>query len=515
MGNIEKMTIEQWESKYKPIVNPNAEDEYSADRFETCGEDLDFVLNVANTTPKKVWTLEDIDGQLIICAGYHLVNRINYFVTEIEWEDEDIQVQYCDEDAEINESAIQKALKDMLDHVMILNDNEKLSSDTLITMAVDALFEDEEYGSFVDKNSERAYLQQIADALSKKGLTFYDTNVLDVEICSECGIVLLPDDECYESHKGEPLCAGCSFRCECCDQYFKKEEVRESINGYSCKSCELQDFMQKNILSEEEKDDLIAEIYSWHENCEHGQNGECEIFNAIEQGAEDDEVISIAFKVDRDLFDKFEKIPKYIESVSTKKVELDLYECTCGFHLGIDATYLEQVSEVSIVCPSCGNSILTTEHDGCNSDSLENKSKPFDANNYTSRQLLEMEFQNVPNSTHKDNLIAEALQLVKECGYTVGEATNEVNVANLTPRYCIVQNTDEEGSSEIHDLKIGDNCLFYLDNNTSVIDTITDIVVRMNTTFFVGSQIMEDGIKLNSSRCKALPVSRRDAVEAE
>ena len=98
MGNIEKMTIEQWESKYKPIVNPNAEDEYSADRFETYGEDLDYVLNIANTTPKKVWTLEDIDGQLIICAGYHLVNRINYFVTEIEWEDENIEVQYCDED---------------------------------------------------------------------------------------------------------------------------------------------------------------------------------------------------------------------------------------------------------------------------------------------------------------------------------------------------------------------------------------------------------------------------------
>jgi len=202
------------------------------------------------------------------------------------------------------------------------------------------------------------------------------------------------------------------------------EAIKETYR--SCKSCELQDFMQKNILSEEEKDDLIAEIYSWHENCEHGQNGECEIFNAIEQGAEDDEVISIAFKVDRDLFDKFEKMPKYIESVSTEKVELDMYECTCGFHLGIDATYLEQVSEVSIVCPSCGNSILTTEHDGCNSDSLENKSKPFDANNYTSRQLLEMEFQNVPNSTHKDNLIAEALQLVEVNGYTVGEAANEV-----------------------------------------------------------------------------------------
>lgn len=98
MENGKKMSIERWESKYKPIVNPNAEDECSADRFETYGKDLDYVLNIVNTTPKKVWTLEDIDGRLIICAGYHIVNRMNYFITEVEWEDENIEVQYCDED---------------------------------------------------------------------------------------------------------------------------------------------------------------------------------------------------------------------------------------------------------------------------------------------------------------------------------------------------------------------------------------------------------------------------------
>ena len=83
-------------------------------------EDLEFVLNVASRTPKKVWTLEDIGGQLIICAGYHLVNRINYFITEVEWEDENIEVQYCDKDADIDERKNQKALKGMLDHLMIM-----------------------------------------------------------------------------------------------------------------------------------------------------------------------------------------------------------------------------------------------------------------------------------------------------------------------------------------------------------------------------------------------------------
>ena len=32
---------------------------------------------------------------------------------------------------------------------------------------------------------------------------------------------------------------------------------------------------------------------------------------------------------------------------------LDVWECECGFHIGIDSTYLEQVAGVAIPCPSC------------------------------------------------------------------------------------------------------------------------------------------------------------------
>lgn len=53
---------------------------------------------------------------------------------------------------------------------------------------------------------------------------------------------------------------------------------------------------------------------------------------------------------------------KYIESIDTDKVELEVYECDCGFHLGIDATYLEQVSDcVKIKCPACGATIEAEE----------------------------------------------------------------------------------------------------------------------------------------------------------
>lgn len=92
-----KMSIEEWEEKYRPSINPLSEDEYSADRFETYGEELALVL----ATPKRyIWTLVDGDTATIIIPGYHLVNRINYFITEFPWEHENIEVKYCDEEDE-------------------------------------------------------------------------------------------------------------------------------------------------------------------------------------------------------------------------------------------------------------------------------------------------------------------------------------------------------------------------------------------------------------------------------
>ena len=54
---------------------------------------------------------------------------------------------------------------------------------------------------------------------------------------------------------------------------------------------------------------------------------------------------------------------KIIEFVKTDKVELSVYECECGFHLGIDSTYLEQVEEIKINCPSCNIILETSEKD--------------------------------------------------------------------------------------------------------------------------------------------------------
>lgn len=36
-----------------------------------------------------------------------------------------------------------------------------------------------------------------------------------------------------------------------------------------------------------------------------------------------------------------------------RSVELEIVECACGFHLGVDATFLLQVGAVTVACPSC------------------------------------------------------------------------------------------------------------------------------------------------------------------
>jgi hypothetical protein len=80
--------LEAWDEKYKPQVNHFD----GTDKFETYGEELDFVRA---QDPRCIWTLVDgDDGNLYIVDGYHLVNRINYFITEVPFEGNFLEVPY-------------------------------------------------------------------------------------------------------------------------------------------------------------------------------------------------------------------------------------------------------------------------------------------------------------------------------------------------------------------------------------------------------------------------------------
>jgi hypothetical protein len=50
---------------------------------------------------------------------------------------------------------------------------------------------------------------------------------------------------------------------------------------------------------------------------------------------------------------------KRLKSVNTDEVELEVLECSCGYHMGIDSSFLEGVGDFKTICPSCSREIDT------------------------------------------------------------------------------------------------------------------------------------------------------------
>ena len=79
-----EMTYEKWLDCFQPATNSlTSNAPFDGLMFETFGAELDYV----RTMPaRQVWTLvEGDENELIIIDGYHLVNRIGYFITDRPW----------------------------------------------------------------------------------------------------------------------------------------------------------------------------------------------------------------------------------------------------------------------------------------------------------------------------------------------------------------------------------------------------------------------------------------------
>jgi len=77
-----RISYENWFGKYRPIVNPLASNaSFDGCMFETYDEELRFVCA---QHPRTIWTLLDCDGKMRIAEGLHYVNRMGFFVTEVE-----------------------------------------------------------------------------------------------------------------------------------------------------------------------------------------------------------------------------------------------------------------------------------------------------------------------------------------------------------------------------------------------------------------------------------------------
>lgn len=97
---FKEMTFEEWEATFKPIYNhidkhASFQDETGQGKmFETYGDELEFVKEQDKL---NIWTYGDgDDGGTYIWNGYHYINRLGYFITEVPAPNEDectIQIQ--------------------------------------------------------------------------------------------------------------------------------------------------------------------------------------------------------------------------------------------------------------------------------------------------------------------------------------------------------------------------------------------------------------------------------------
>jgi hypothetical protein len=83
-----RITLDEWVDTYQPVINPNNDWGGGYSSFETYGDDLQYILQQDD---KHIWTEIEHDEGVTIVAGYHLVNRLQYFITIKPWTD-DVEV---------------------------------------------------------------------------------------------------------------------------------------------------------------------------------------------------------------------------------------------------------------------------------------------------------------------------------------------------------------------------------------------------------------------------------------
>ena len=79
------MKFEDWWDQYQPLDNQfQSRANYFVKMFETYGEELEFVQG---QPVEMVWTELD-DGTIV--NGYHIVNRMGYYITVKPWSEETV-----------------------------------------------------------------------------------------------------------------------------------------------------------------------------------------------------------------------------------------------------------------------------------------------------------------------------------------------------------------------------------------------------------------------------------------
>lgn len=65
---------------------------------------------------------------------------------------------------------------------------------------------------------------------------------------------------------------------------------------------------------------------------------------------------------------------KRLTSAQSDIYSMEVIECDCGFHIGLDATYLDQVGEIAITCPAC--KMIIDTHVVCPDEDFDDEKLP-------------------------------------------------------------------------------------------------------------------------------------------
>ena len=99
---------EDFLNNYCPIQNPFTEDgPHDNFMMETYGKELNHVIHVHQSHPKKVWTLVEGDsGSEYLLNGCRRVNRLGYFITKEDCKEEHLESEFLvwEADDEENEN---------------------------------------------------------------------------------------------------------------------------------------------------------------------------------------------------------------------------------------------------------------------------------------------------------------------------------------------------------------------------------------------------------------------------
>ena len=93
-----KLDYDDWFDIYKPIINhlqPDGENgSFNGCLFETYGKEDEYIRKFAKMYPNRVWTiLTGVGKNDVLAAGWHYVNRFGYMISEVPFEDPNLEFE--------------------------------------------------------------------------------------------------------------------------------------------------------------------------------------------------------------------------------------------------------------------------------------------------------------------------------------------------------------------------------------------------------------------------------------